>query len=192
MSLGKFWQACAASIYWMNEHLCACMHVMKVLFSPGHGSTARMTHCHFSLLILFQLKLRGGSEFISIPLRPSFSHCLSSSIFIFASHISDFFLICIQLIPAYLLCIFHSVSLYFSHSMPVEPLPVWSVRVWIIEVYWVWSADGEIAVLDLSVLFRNHWVYADTCPVKAHGSSDKAQGTAGELSQERPKKKALA
>lgn len=52
-----------------------------------------------------------------------------------------------------------------------------SVRLWIIEVYWVWSADGGMAVIDLSVLFRNHWVYADTCPVKAHRSFAEAQGT---------------
>lgn len=62
-----------------------------------------------------------------------------------------------------------------------------SVKVWIIEAYWVWSADGEMAVMDLSVLFMKRWVYADTCPVSAHRSLAEAQGPAGDLGQARPK-----
>lgn len=69
-------------------------------------------------------------------------------------------------------------------SPPVFPYLHWpsvclSVRVWIIEVYWVWSADGEMAVMDLSVLFRKCWVYADTCAVKVRRSVAEAPNTTG-------------
>lgn len=109
----------------------------------------------------------------------------SSSVFFFFSplHFSRTIFIYIQStpfsFPLYLSVFFTFISLLLSP--PVFPYAHWakaclSVRVWIIEVYWVWSADGEMAVMDLSVLFRNRWVYADTCPVKARRSTGHRRG----------------
>lgn len=84
---------------------------------------------------------------------------------------------------------FISLTLLFP---PVFPYLHWpsvclSFRVWIIEVYWVWSADGEMAVMDLSVLFRKCWVYADTCAVKVRRSVAEAPNTTGGSIQGTPK-----
>lgn len=70
-------------------------------------------------------------------------------------------------------------------SPPVFPYLHWpsvclSFRAWIIEAYWVWSADGEMAVMDLSVLFRKCWVYADTCAVRIHRAIAEPLNTVGE------------
>lgn len=140
------------------ERLCACMHVMKALFSPGRWSAASMTHCHFfSSHSISARALRVQSSPLSLshpPLSP-FSCLLTLPLSFFFLSISLwlFFSSTFNQSPSTF-----SLSLYFS--LLCSLMPAWataglSVRIWIIEVYWVWSADGEMAVMDLSVLFRN-------------------------------------
>lgn len=132
-------------------------------------STASVTHCHFHSSFYFSSSSweGAGSKFTSVPPCFFFSFWFLFHLY-FPSHISKrSFLICIQLPP----CHFSISSSLLSSSLPWAgwATAALSVRIWIIEVYWVWSADGEMAVMDPSALFRNHRGRANTCLVKARG-----------------------
>lgn len=145
---------------------------------------AWLTVSVFALLVPFQLRLCRFRVHL-LPCLP-LSHSCSLNL-------------CFFFFPISLWLILSTFNQPFSHSsLPFAlpqctispPVPIPHVEslpaclsvcqgIWIIEVYWVWSAYGETAIVDLSVLFRKRWVYADTCPVKAHGSFAGAQGRGG-------------
>lgn len=147
-------------------------------------SEASLTHSRFHSSFYFssspwEWKWRGGgvrlhvyasffmpSDFFSI-----FIFLPTSLNFLFSSTFS----LCLP--PCHLSISFTLLSFCLPFSLPWAGWATagLSVRIWIIEVYWVWSADGEMAVMDLSALFRNHRVCADTCPVKARGALQNLQ-----------------
>lgn len=160
------------------ERLGACIHVMEALFSP-EAQPAWLTVIFTPHSISAAAPGGGGAMGVRVHVYAFFFlfSCLLTplpSLFSFP-HLKTF--IChLHSVSAYLLAIFPSVPLYFlpPSLSPSLPWADWataalSVRIWIIEVYWVWSADGEMAVMDPLALFRNHRARADTCPVKARG-----------------------
>lgn len=154
-------------------------------------STASVTHCHFHSSFYFSSSSweGAGSKFTSVPPCFFFSFWFLFHLY-FPSHISKrSFLICIQ-------SLFTSLP-FFHQFLFTFFLPPWagwataalSVRIWIIEVYWVWSADGEMAVMDPSALFRNHRGRANTCLVKARGVPLKLGSQRESRVEARPKMK---
>lgn len=74
---------------------------------------------------------------------------------------------------------FHFPQFTLFFCVPFRPLESLSFKVWIIEAYWVWPADGKMGVMDLSMLLSRVQLLSDTCPAWVHSSSGEAWATVG-------------
>lgn len=129
--LGKFLDMCAVSIRLCTSVcVCACMRVMKALFSPGRWIAASMTHCRvfFSPLILFQRELCRFRVHLHPALSPfSLLQTHPPSFFFFSSpFLSDYFhLHSINpfLLPSLPFSLFHfHFTFTFPSCVPLCPL----------------------------------------------------------------------